>query len=361
MKKLIYLIFLTGATVLVSFKGGNISYMLFYFALILPVLALLYSVYVYCRFKIVQEVARTVVKAEEVPYRLILANEDLIPFTDITLHYFSEMVTVADCADTHNLSLLAHTDIRVDTRMYCKYRGTYPVGVKSVSVTDFLGLFTITYPMKSQIRLTARPRILPTERFASHPPRDDPKTNLFTAAKLQNLPDFELRRYYPGDSTKYIHWKNSAKTGELMVRKQMPEELSEIIICMDLSPIAGNRETSLEKEDNIIEAAIAFAYDYYLKHISVHMIFAENDGRLKEFIINSSVSFDGFYEKCANLPFTASLPPEKVLTGYIGRSCGSRSILMITSSVTGALNRCIENRRRSGHEIALIHTGELSL
>lgn len=65
---------------------------------------------------------------EDVPYRLILANEDFIPFTGI----------------------------RVDTRMYCKYRGTYPVGVKSVSVTDFLGLFTITYPMKSQIRLTAK-------------------------------------------------------------------------------------------------------------------------------------------------------------------------------------------------------------
>ena len=39
--KLIYLLFLIGSTILVSFRGGNISYLLFYFALLLPVLAFL--------------------------------------------------------------------------------------------------------------------------------------------------------------------------------------------------------------------------------------------------------------------------------------------------------------------------------
>ena len=48
--KLIYLLFLIGSTILVSFRGGNISYLLFYFALLLPVLAFLYSLYVFNRF-----------------------------------------------------------------------------------------------------------------------------------------------------------------------------------------------------------------------------------------------------------------------------------------------------------------------
>lgn len=71
--------------------------------------------------------------------------------------------------DTGVISLLPHEEIRVDTKMYCKYRGTYPVGVKSVEITDFLGLFTIPYPMMSQIRLTARPRIIPMEQLKIGP------------------------------------------------------------------------------------------------------------------------------------------------------------------------------------------------
>lgn len=227
----------------------------FYFALLLPVLAFLYSLYVFNRFKIVQEVSRVVVKAQEVPYRLLLANEDILPFTHIRLHFFSDMVRMKP-EDTGVISLLPHEEIRVDTKMYCKYRGTYPVGVKSVEITDFLGLFTIPYPMMSQIRLTARPRIIPMEQLKIVLQEQDPKTSLFPVSRLQDLPDYELRSYIPGDSMKYIHWKNSARAGELLVRKQMPEELFDTILIMDLAPADGapvskdtvDDQSSMEKD-----------------------------------------------------------------------------------------------------------------
>ena len=59
--KLLYLFFLIGATILVSCRGGNISYLLFYFALLLPVLAFFYSLYVFYRFKIVQDVSLSLI------------------------------------------------------------------------------------------------------------------------------------------------------------------------------------------------------------------------------------------------------------------------------------------------------------
>ena len=169
MKKAVCLLFLIGSTVLVSFQGKAVSYLLFYFALLLPLLALLYSLYVYFRFKIVQNVSHLVVKGQKVPYQLILGNEDFLPFTDITLHFYTDMVSMQhDSADRElqHLCLLPHAQKQVETKMYCRHRGTYPVGVKSVTVTDFLGLFTITYPMMSQVRLTAKPRILPLERLS---------------------------------------------------------------------------------------------------------------------------------------------------------------------------------------------------
>lgn len=374
--KLLYLFFLIGATILVSCRGGNISYLLFYFALLLPMLAFLYSLYVFYRFKIVQDVSRVVVKAQEVPYRLLLANEDFLPFTHIRLHFFSDMVRMKP-ADPGVISLLPHEEIRVDTKMYCKYRGTYPVGVKSVEVTDFLGLFTIRYPMMSQIRLTARPRIIPLEQLKIVLQEQDPKNSLFPVSRLQDLPDYELRSYLPGDSRKYIHWKNSARTGELLVRKQMPEELFETILFMDLTPQGGGMgakrpmgaepsikiKYSMEEvrsmEDNIIETALSFVHDYYLKNIPIRVLFMEDS--LREILVDESTGFEPFYDKCSELSFVSPYPLEKVWDSFLSSSGGPNAYILVTAAVTDALARSVAEKQVAGNEVLLVNVGELSL
>lgn len=368
MKRLAYFLFLAGAAALVSIRGGSISYLLFYFALMLPVLALIYSLYVYFRFKIVQEVERVVVKAQKVPYRLLLANEDPIPFTNISLNYFSDMVTIKETADgeeegkkggTRNLCLLSRQKLQVDTEMYCKYRGTYPVGVKSVSVTDFLGLFTITYPMKDQIRLTARPRIVPLEQLAVNLKQIDPKNNLFSMSSMQDLPDYELRQYHPGDTPKYIHWKNSARAGELLVRKQMPEELFEIVILIDLFPVKGDTEKRLKTEDTVIEAALSFVHHYYMKKIPVRVVSMQQE--IQEVLVDAGTGFQGFYNICAELSFQAKFPLEQVWMEYKKKSIKKRAMILITASVTDSLLLELEESRRVDKEIVLIDTEGLNL
>ena len=361
MKKAVCLLFLIGSTVLVSFQGKAVSYLLFYFALLLPLLALLYSLYVYFRFKIVQNVSHLVVKGQKVPYQLILGNEDFLPFTDITLHFYTDMVSMQhDSADRElqHLCLLPHAQKQVETKMYCRHRGTYPVGVKSVTVTDFLGLFTITYPMMSQVRLTAKPRILPLERLSLALQKKDPKNTLFPTSRLQNLPDYEVRHYQSGDPKKYIHWKNSARAGELLVRKQMPEELFETIIFMDLSPIEDEEEKRLQKEDNIIETALSFVHDYYLKNIPVRIFFMEDT--LREMLVDAGTGFEPFYDKCSELSFSSPYPLNQVWES-VPASSGCGSCILITASVTDDLVRSVSEKQQAGTEALLINVGELAL
>lgn len=223
MKKLIYFALLIGSVVLVSFRGNAVSWLIFYFMLSLPLLALLYALYVYCRFRIGQQVSRYVNKGEAVPYRLRLANEDLLLISGIGLNFYTDTVQVLKVKpdgtkipyeqEPDSFSLLPHQQKNVEVTLICKYRGTYQVGVKSVSVTDFFGLFTITYPMMSHIRLTARPRILTLRQLGEKLKVRDPKKNRASAARLQEMLDFELKKYTAGDSLRRIHWKNSAKAG----------------------------------------------------------------------------------------------------------------------------------------------------
>lgn len=385
MKKILYVFCLAGVTVLVSYYGGNIPWMLFYFVLLLPVLAFVYLLYVYLRFRIAQEVARTVVKGQKVPYRLILANEDYLPFSNITLHYFEDKVTIqnTDAAYTdtaqpdavhsdaapdavhsdmqdgvRELCLQAKEQIQVDTHMVCKYRGTYPVGVKSVSVTDFFGLFTITYPMKELVRVTARPRIIPFEQLLAGIQQKEPKQNRFSAQKKQELPDFELRQYQPGDPVKYIHWKNSARAGELLVRKQMPEELFEMTVFLDLCPVEGEEAERLVIEDKVIEAAVSFVHYYFTKKIPVRVVYFEQ--QLHEILVDERAGFEAFYEMSAQVAFAAEKPVEAVWESDQAVRKGE-SVVIITPFIREGLERKVSECQKSGAQAFIIEAGGLSL
>lgn len=357
MIRLLYLLFLAGCTFLVSIRGGTIPYLLFYFALFLPATALFYTFYVYVRFRIVQEVSRVVVKAAEVPYRLILANEDPIPFLNIRLHYFEDMVTLVYGEEAEALiCLLPHQKKQVDIKMYCKYRGTYSVGVKSVSVTDFLGLFTITYPMNSQIRLTAKPRLLSMDQLLLSLSIQDQKAEAFPLMRSQELAGLELRSYQAGDPLKYVHWKNSAKTGNLLVRKTIPEELVETIVFPDLSPQTEFSDNFLQIQDNIIEATLALLHDYDTKNIPVRVVGMTS--RLFDYTIDSPAAFDRFYELCAELPFEAPLTPEAILSDFLRHALTPPVMILVTARASDTLLAYIQDKKRLGCEIHLIETGE---
>jgi uncharacterized protein (DUF58 family) len=47
---------------------------------------------------------------------------------------------------------------------------------------------------------------------------------------------FGLRSYRPGDSPRLIHWRSSARYGELMVKQFQRTETREFVIVLDLSP-----------------------------------------------------------------------------------------------------------------------------
>lgn len=361
-RRIVYLIFLIGTGVLVSNKGGSAAYMLFYFAVMLPILAVFYTTYVYIRFRISQDISHKVVKGEKVPYDLIIANEDILPYTNVALKFYSKRVDVVSeegSKDFGQLSLLPQEIKHVHANMYCKYRGTYPVGVKSVVVTDFMGLFSITYPMRSPVRLTATPRILPLKRLQIPLTEQDSKNQLFFSEQEQEILSADMRKYQTGDPTKWIHWKNSAKAGELLVRPPMPEELPEHMIFIDLTPVEGEELERLQKEDDIIEAAVAFAFDYCQKQIPVRIVYYR-DG-LNELQILGKSSFDVFYNQCADIPFVSEHPLEKVWDLYSQKNAARQSCVLITEKSSDILNEYIQYRRQLGDEVLLVNTGELNL
>lgn len=313
LNRLICLLMIIASGVFASYYGGNISYALFYLSILTPIIAFLYTVYVYFRFKLYQSMESVlVVKGDWNNYSFVIANEDFITFRNIKVNFLSDKSTIEATNQATDYSLLPSENEKLETRIKCNYRGEYYVGVDSVEVTDFLYLFTITYPMGSKLKAYVLPRVVPIEQLGIAPPQNDVKNPTVFSNNAEEELDTEIRRYYPGDSRKRIHWKASARMRELVSRKYQYIPKAQIAIFMDLTKMQDDELKVIITEDKIIESVLAIANYYALRRTSSEILY--DMGGLNRSTIRSKEDFTAFYKACIRLKFLSDIPVSNLIS-----------------------------------------------
>jgi uncharacterized protein (DUF58 family) len=99
-------------------------------------------------------------------------------------------------------------------------RGRYVVGPLRVRVADSFGLVSITRAFTSTSALTVTPRIVPLTRppLGGYWLGDSEQGRRSIAASGDD--DVAPRSYRTGDSLHRVHWRSTARYGELMVRRE---------------------------------------------------------------------------------------------------------------------------------------------
>ena len=111
--------------------------------------------------------------------------------------------------------------------------GTLEISIRGVYVFDILGLFPFRVSGARQINLPIRP--LPVA------PDFLPELGNHTAVRWQARrgggfsENHDLRLYRPGDSLQQIHWKLSAKTGNLILREPLEPVRNRLLLRLDHS------------------------------------------------------------------------------------------------------------------------------
>jgi hypothetical protein len=247
-----------------------------------------------------------VVKGDWTPYSFVISNEDYITFRNIKVKFLRDKSTIEAADQTIQYSLLPGEDEKLETRLRCNYRGEYSVGVDSIEVTDFLYLFSITYPVDSKLKAVVLPRVVELEQLTIAPPQMDVKNPLHNSNTTEEELDTEIRKYYPGDNKKRIHWKASAKQHELVSRKYHHKPKAEILLFMDMVKIKEEELRVIMVEDKIIESILAIA-NFYAKRGTPSQILYDM-GEKKLVNIFSKEEFTAFYKACVSIHFNAETP-----------------------------------------------------
>ena len=188
--------------------------------------------------------------------RLTVRNTGWLPILWIEIDETLPLNLRAAPFERRVISLGAHEAWSADYALLCQRRGRYQVGPTTLRTGDPLGLARHELRLGEAEELIVYPRIVPLSQLGL-PTRSPlailPATSpIFEdASRLQNV-----RAYRPGDPPRRIHWRATARTGQLVVKQYQPAIARETMICLDL---ADESYSTARFRHDAVELAIVVA------------------------------------------------------------------------------------------------------
>ena len=282
----------------ISIKGGAVTYGLFALLTLVPAASALYLSAVYMLFHIYQDLGQRFVSVNEpADYRFALVNEYPLRFVGIKVRFFTEFSTITDLDCETEYELAPHTRTEKETKLICRYRGEYNIGIKEIEIQDFFRLFRLRYRNKECIHAVVKPQLIKTDWLGGIELSDAVKESERGRSEL----DILSREYVPGDDRRFINHSQSARTGKLMTRELTGSDHREITIITDTFRYSAEQSDFLPAENKILETALAAAY-YFCRN-NIRAAEYHIAGELVRLTAGSTLRFEEFYESVSEIMF----------------------------------------------------------
>lgn len=358
--RILYLCLFLSALVFVYFYGGKVPYMLFYTVILLPVVSLLYTALVYFRFKYGQDIdKRFVTKGDKVNFIFSINNEDFFLYPYIRVSFYGAKTIFANQFQVRNFSLTPFRGKSYSLELMCNYRGNYEIGINSVEIEDFLGLFAFRYNIFDPKYVTVYPQIVRLDRFFlktdfmsdTHSVLNTKNEDMSTVA--------DVRKYSYGDGLKRVHWKLTAKSGNIMVKKFQSTSETSAIMLLDLRRNTLENGQNIILEDKLIESVVSVLHYCLFNWIPINLVYFSE--KLVDIHAKNHLMFSELYELLAKVKFNDTVQLKDLLEVYVNNTISKTNILLFTSNLDYDLYNEIYKTSTSGFDVSLIYVSSEDL
>ena len=303
-RQILYVACLIGATVRVSLAGGALSWVLFYAALLVLPVSLVYAAYVHFSLKLYQELQTPrVLKGATAPYRLVVENTLPFPVNDVELRTETRVGETDAVADGERISLAGGEKRTFTGGCICRYVGTYPIGVLTLEVADCFRLITYRFRVPAEFRAVVTPRI--TDAAARMIDFDDLKNS----RRFKRPKDYEetsgadVRAFHTGDRISRMHWRASARGQGLFVRLPEEKDARPVTLLLLASPAPRTLE-EIRRRDFFMEFVVSAAYRFAERRETLIVYYPK--GGVRRFVVSAPDSFRDFYVEIEDGVYTAA-------------------------------------------------------
>ncbi len=352
--RIIYVAVLILTVIFAYFCPGMVSSLFFYTVLFIPVASLLHTVYVYLRFSYLQEIDKKfITKGEKVCFHVDIVNESKVLYPYVEILFYGVDTIFNKHFKTKKIAILPHSAGRYDFELECQYRGYYEVGLKRIRIKDFLGLFSLSYKVSEPRYVTVYPRIVALDSFPISTNKLSYVEGMLSHKEEDQLTVSDTRQYAYGDSIKRIHWKLSAKKGEILVKNYDGAVTVGATILLDLekNPYEVMQNTILE--DKVIEVTVAVIYYCLQHHIKVDFKYHQEELDTKE--ASDFSHFEELYRILFKIKFDSEIAFSNMTRLALEGNFKTNTIVFITSNLSEKLYSQISRHKEHGFNMILIY------
>jgi len=205
---------------------------------------------------------------------VLLQNKSFIPIPIIDISFIVPQNLIPLDNPSPIISLGPYKTQIVNLEYRAKYRGIAKIGVRDIKIRDFMGFFNLSIlkrhkKMESTKEITVLNKISQLKMNSTFLLDSCQLATEETGTALSDFnflsclngePGHEFREYHPGDPLHKIHWKLSAKTDVLMVRKDEGRSIPRKKLVLDPVVLNGAKfrtNSVVEREDKVLDALMS--------------------------------------------------------------------------------------------------------
>ncbi len=334
--------------------GGFVPSFFFNTLLTLLFVSIGFTIYVYIRVKFIQDIEkRIIVKGESLKLIVKLYNEDFLIFPYIFVSFFGSHSLFDADSYSHSFAITPFSKKEFNFDMVCKYRGQYEIGISDIYIEDFLGLIRLKYKIPETKKILVYPNIEYLSKFDvfANSCSDSQSFSSGIVEDVNNIKD--LRNYAYGDSLRKIHWKQTAKNNQLMIKNFQSTTDVNVNILLDLRHNKYSEDINIIIEDKLIEAVISVVHYYLFKNVAINYMYF--DEKLEVLKASNQAEFDMIYKTLSSIEFKQQVSLADIVKLHYESRNNLNDMIIFTSILDIDLYNEIYNAQMSNHSICLIY------
>jgi uncharacterized protein (DUF58 family) len=156
-------------------------------------------------------------------------------------------------------------------------RGRFEIGPMSVRVTDPFGMVELGRTFRTTVPLTVTPRTVVLPQIPLGGAWTGSGDNRPRAFATGSAEDVTVREYRRGDDLRRVHWRSSARVGELMVRREEQPWQSRATLFLDNRTIAHRGHGIASSLEAAVSAAASIAVHLSHRGFAVRLVTATGE------------------------------------------------------------------------------------
>ncbi|MCL2842155.1 MAG: DUF58 domain-containing protein [Oscillospiraceae bacterium] len=292
-------------------------------------------------------------KGQLARYTLTIQNHSIFPHFCVRVCFQVEQAALfVDCRES-SLFVPARKCASATVSVRSNYRGNYAIGPDAIFLYDCLGLFRWKKRLPPPRPLCVVPWIYPISALPLDTGHrgEAAATNQIPQADYSEISD--LRQYRPSDSFRNIHWKASAKRGELISKHFQDTGAHTVFLCIDNSVMQGSDEAALVLEDQMMDALVSVmahcterGYRTVLHHMGAH-----NPAPVAD--------FHRLFQTAAHLDFDGSGNFDGYLLSFLHTYRTCANLILLLQELTPATVSALQSYGARGQHVLVFSFGEV--